>query len=145
MSQESVPNVSYVFSYVYCKCVYLDVAYVSHICCMCFICMLRMFAMVSSVFLSISKACFKCFIYLQTYVVSIISGCFKSRSDVAHGMRMGSGRGTSGPMSRAPVWVRESRSGRGCAGTGAECRRAHGKRIAPGHGIVRRIGFRSDV
>ena len=31
-----VINVSYVFSDVYCKCVYLDVAYVSHICFKCF-------------------------------------------------------------------------------------------------------------
>jgi hypothetical protein len=29
----SVPNVLFVFSDVRCKCVYLDVAYVSHICC----------------------------------------------------------------------------------------------------------------
>jgi hypothetical protein len=32
-----VPNVSPVFSDVCCKCVYLDVAYVSHICFRCFI------------------------------------------------------------------------------------------------------------
>jgi hypothetical protein len=44
------PNVSSVFSEVRCKCVYPDVTYVSHICCKCFIWMLRMFAMV-----------FKCF------------------------------------------------------------------------------------
>jgi hypothetical protein len=40
--QMSIPNVLSVFSYVCCKCVYLDVAYVSHICCKCFIWMLRM-------------------------------------------------------------------------------------------------------
>jgi hypothetical protein len=34
------------FSDVCCKCVYLDVAYVSHIYCKCFILMLCMFAMV---------------------------------------------------------------------------------------------------
>jgi hypothetical protein len=38
------------FSSACCKCVYLDIAYVSHICCMCFIWMLHMVAMV-----------FKCF------------------------------------------------------------------------------------
>jgi hypothetical protein len=105
--QESVSNVSSVFSYVRCKIVYLDIVYVSHICCMCFICILCMFAMVSCVFSSVSEACFKCFIYLQTYVASIISRCFKSRSDIAHGIRMESGRGTSGPTSRPPKWVRE--------------------------------------
>jgi hypothetical protein len=35
MLQMSVPIVSFVFFYVYCKCVYLDVAYISHICCKC--------------------------------------------------------------------------------------------------------------
>ena len=34
----------------------------------------------SGVFASISDACFKCFICLQTYVASVASGCFKSRS-----------------------------------------------------------------
>jgi hypothetical protein len=38
-----------------CKCVYLDVAYVSHIRCMCFIWMLHMVAMVFQV-------CFRCFL-----------------------------------------------------------------------------------
>jgi hypothetical protein len=42
----TVPNVSSVFSDVCCKFVYLDIAYVSHICCKCFIWMLRMFSMV---------------------------------------------------------------------------------------------------
>jgi hypothetical protein len=32
---------------------------------------------------SVSYACFKCFICLQTYVASVASGCFKSRSGVA--------------------------------------------------------------
>ena len=70
-----------------CNYVYLDVAYVSHICCMCFIWMLRMVAMVfkcvSGVFSSVSEACFKCFNCLQTYVAVVVFGCFKSRSDVA--------------------------------------------------------------
>jgi hypothetical protein len=35
-------------------------------------------------FLSVSFACFKCFICLQTYVASIASECFKSRLSVAH-------------------------------------------------------------
>ena len=49
-------------------------------CCVCV-------AMVSSVscvfFANVSDACFKRFICLETYVVSVASRCFKSRSDVA--------------------------------------------------------------
>jgi hypothetical protein len=41
--QASVPNVSSVFLDVCCKFVYLDVAYVLHMRCKCFIWMLRMF------------------------------------------------------------------------------------------------------
>ena len=33
-------------------------------------------------FLSVSEACFKCFICTQTYVTAVASGCFKSRSGV---------------------------------------------------------------
>ena len=69
-----------------CMCVYLDVVYISHICCKCFIWMLRMFAMgfkcFLHVFASVSDTCFKYFISLILYVVIIILGCFKSRSDV---------------------------------------------------------------
>jgi hypothetical protein len=66
---------------------YLDVAYVSHIRCMCFIGCLCMVAMVfkcfSGVFSSVSKACFKCFNCLQTYVATVVFGCLKTRSGVA--------------------------------------------------------------
>jgi hypothetical protein len=34
-------------------------------------------------FASVLDACFDCFIYLQAYVASVVSGCFKRRSDVA--------------------------------------------------------------
>ena len=76
------------FSSVRCKCVYLNGAYVSHICCKCFIWMLHMFCngfsrVFSGVFTSVSDACFKCFICFQTYVASVIFGCFQSRSSVA--------------------------------------------------------------
>jgi hypothetical protein len=60
------------FSDACCKCVYLDVAYISHIRCMC----------VFRCFLSISVACFKCFIYF--YVATAEFGCFKSRFWVLH-------------------------------------------------------------
>ena len=53
------------------------VACVLLICCVC----LQWFS-------SVSDACFKCFICLQTYVASIAPGCFKSRSDVAHEIRV---------------------------------------------------------
>jgi hypothetical protein len=33
---------------------------------------------------NVSDACFKCFICLQTYVASVVSGCLKSRSGVAY-------------------------------------------------------------
>jgi len=60
-----VPNVSSIFSDVCCKCVYLDVAYVSHICCKCFFSMLHIFAMVFKCFrcffVSVSDACVKCY------------------------------------------------------------------------------------
>ena len=53
-----------------CKCVYLDVAYVSHIRCMCFIWMLLMVAVVFRCFFmcfqkhvsSVSDVCYNCFI-----------------------------------------------------------------------------------
>jgi hypothetical protein len=71
-----------------CKCVYLDVAYASHIYCKYFIWMLHMFAMVFkcffSVFAIVSHSCLKCFICLQTYVTIVVSKCFKSRSGVAY-------------------------------------------------------------
>jgi hypothetical protein len=52
MLQASIPNVSSVFLDVCRNCVYLDVAYVSHICCNYFIWIFRMFAMVFK--------CFRC-------------------------------------------------------------------------------------
>ena len=70
-----------------CKCVYLDVAYVSHIRCMCFIWIFvygcNGFQVFSGVFLSLLEACFKCFNYLQKYVATVVFRCFKSRSCVA--------------------------------------------------------------
>jgi hypothetical protein len=41
------------------------------------------FAMVSSVFVIVSDACFKCFICLQTYISSVAYEYFKSRTGVA--------------------------------------------------------------
>jgi hypothetical protein len=64
-----------------CKCVYLNVAYV-------FTHMMQVFYLgvayvyngfkcFSCVFIVVSDACFKCFIYFQTYVAIVASGCFK--------------------------------------------------------------------
>jgi hypothetical protein len=77
--QASVPNVPSVFSDVFYKCVYLNVAYDSHMCYKCFIRMLHMFCNgFSSVFRCFykclrpmfkvfhlsSEACCKCFIWM---------------------------------------------------------------------------------
>jgi hypothetical protein len=51
---------------------YLDVAYVCN-----------GFQVFSCVFSSVSEACFKCFICLQTYVTTVVFGCFKSKPGVA--------------------------------------------------------------
>jgi hypothetical protein len=88
MLQAFVLNVFICFLDVCCKCVHLDVAYILHIRCKCFICILCMFVMF-----------FKCFqVFLQVfqmyvssvlsvicfrlYVKSVASRRFKSRSRV---------------------------------------------------------------
>jgi hypothetical protein len=64
-------------------------------CCICFTHILQVFYLdaafvcngfqVLQMFFQVfSDACFKCFIYLQTYVASVAPRYFKSRSDVAH-------------------------------------------------------------
>jgi len=72
-----VPNVSSVFLDVCCKCVYLNVAYVLHIICLqiFYLGFAYVFAMVSSVFqvfLSVSDACFKCFIVFKRMLQALI-------------------------------------------------------------------------
>jgi hypothetical protein len=76
MLQASVPNVSSVFSDVRCKCVYLDVAYVSHVYCKCLIWKLHMFTIVFRCFFTCFCKCFRhmfqvCFICFLSYVASI--------------------------------------------------------------------------
>jgi hypothetical protein len=51
---------------------FIYVTYISHICCKYFIWMLRMMVMVSSVFVSILDARFKCFTCLHMYVASVV-------------------------------------------------------------------------
>ena len=62
MLQTSIPNVSSVFSDVCYKCVYLDVAYVSHIC---FLCMFKIVHLIHA------YVAFKCFIF-QRYVQRVM-------------------------------------------------------------------------
>jgi hypothetical protein len=52
-------------------------------------------------FASVSEAYFKCFTCLRAYVASVVSGCFKSRSGVAHRMRVENERGESGPRTQS--------------------------------------------
>jgi hypothetical protein len=87
MLQARILNVSSVFFYVCCKCVYLDVTYA-------FTYMMQVFYLnvayvyivfkcFSGVFANVSDACFKSFICFQTYVTIVASGCFKTKSSVA--------------------------------------------------------------
>ena len=50
-------------------------------CCICFTQTLHAYG--CNGFLSVSEACFKCFNCLQTYVATVVFGCFKRRSGVA--------------------------------------------------------------
>jgi hypothetical protein len=93
-----VPNVSAVFRRVL-HLFYLGVAYVSHICCKCFIRMLHMFhtyvarvsseccicfAMTTHMFSWCFRRMLQVFQLFWTYVASVSSRCCKSRSGVAH-------------------------------------------------------------
>jgi hypothetical protein len=73
-----------------------DVASISvvlDVCCKCFIRMLHIFCNgFSSIFWCFCKY-FRC--TFQVFDVSVVSRCFKTRLGVAHGMCVGSGRGTS--------------------------------------------------
>jgi hypothetical protein len=66
------------FGDICCKCVYLDVAFVSHICCRHFICMLRIFAMIFKCFQ-------KLFLVFQKHVSSVSSVFFFLRVNGGRG------------------------------------------------------------
>jgi len=105
MFQVYVPNVSsrfsiHVFASVSSRCCMCFQTYelFSAVFCKCFIHMFRMFQLFvrmlqvfhldlfksrSGVTASDSDACFMCFICLQSYVASVVSGCFKSRLGIA--------------------------------------------------------------
>ena len=57
--------------------------YVASILSRCCIYFTMVFKCFPDIFASVSNTCFKCFIYLQKYVVSVASKYFTSRSDVA--------------------------------------------------------------
>jgi hypothetical protein len=58
----------------YCKCVYLNITYVSYI---------RLFSSVfRCVFFQVFQKHIKCFVCLQTYDATIVFGCFRNRSGV---------------------------------------------------------------
>jgi hypothetical protein len=78
---------------------YMGVAYVSHLCCKCFIWMLHMFhayvasvssrccicfAMATHVFSSCFRCIFQMFQQFRTYVANVSSRCCKNRSSIAH-------------------------------------------------------------
>jgi hypothetical protein len=100
---------------------YLDVVYVSHICCKCFIWMLCMFAMVFNGFCKCFRRMVQVFDLSFLYITTITSGCFKSRSGIVHGMRVGNGRGRErSPRSRAAqatFWQHGPRVGTGDTST----------------------------
>jgi hypothetical protein len=85
--QTSVLNVWSIFSDICCKCVCLDVAYVSHICCKCFLWMLRMccndFSSISCVFCKYFRRMFQMFHLSSDVCCKCVPGYFKSRSGVA--------------------------------------------------------------
>ena len=68
-------------SYICLQVFHLDVAYVCN-----------GFQLFSDIFASVSDACLKCFNCLLLYAATVASGHFKSRSGVAHRMRVGDGR-----------------------------------------------------
>jgi hypothetical protein len=128
-----------------------------HICCKCFTWMLRIFAMVfkcfSCGFASVSDACFKCFMGIQTYVSNVASICFKSRSGyctccngthLSQPQAAAAGASSSGRRRRrgrelfpawssgaGPPWARKTQARRGVlVQTGAECRHARKQSVA---------------
>ena len=65
--------------------IYMLHMFYTYIACILFrrLCMVAIVFKCFLVFFSVSEACFKCLNYLQTYVTTIIFGCFKSKSSVA--------------------------------------------------------------
>jgi hypothetical protein len=119
MLQTLFPNVSYVFR-TYVASVFIWILHIFHIyvasvlsrCCVC----LQWFSSVSGVFqvfqTHISSVSFVSFLY----VASVASRYFKSRSDVAHEMRVGSRRGRERSLrgrnlgGAGPAWARKTQA-----------------------------------
>jgi hypothetical protein len=102
----------------------------SHICCKCFILMLGMFAMFFKCFCKCFRRMFQVFHLSFLYVASVASECFKSRSSVAHDIRVGSWRGCersprvrgTGDVSGAgPAWPRDTGVGEQRSASASPC------------------------
>jgi hypothetical protein len=128
----SVPNVSYVFSDVsYCNYVYLDVVYVSHICCKCFIWMLRMFAIVfkcfSYIFCKYLRRMFRMF-HLFFFTLQVLHRIVsKVNRAIAHGCAWEAGGGREpSPQAvwqrgRHPGWLKPAAGALACKSNVAGC------------------------
>jgi hypothetical protein len=83
MLQEFVPNILSIFQ-TYVASVYLDVTYISHICCKCFIWILHMFcncfSNVFRCFFKYFRRMLQVFQLFQTYVTCVSPRCCKSIS-----------------------------------------------------------------
>jgi hypothetical protein len=75
-----------------------------------------MFAMIFNYFCKCFKCVFQVFHLSFLYVVSVASECFKSRSCVAHVIRVGNGRGASGPRESDVRAARVTQCGRATSG-----------------------------
>jgi hypothetical protein len=95
MLQTFVPNVLSVFrmyvTRVFIWMLHMFYTYVASVLSGCYVYVAMVFKCFH-IFFQVFQTFFKCFIYLLLYVASIASKYFQSRSDVAHGMRVGSGR-----------------------------------------------------
>jgi hypothetical protein len=112
-------------SFGYCKtrsgcCIYMQVFQVFlYVYCKCFILMFPIAAHVFSSFFWCFGRMLQVFQLFWTYVASVLSVCYKSRSDVAHvAMRVRSWGGTSAEWSLRAVWRRGPCMGARNAGSG---------------------------
>jgi hypothetical protein len=62
----------------------LNVSGVTYVSCKCFIWMLHMFAINFKCFANVSDVCCNYFSCFRAYIASVLSGCYKSRTDVTH-------------------------------------------------------------
>jgi hypothetical protein len=104
----SVSDICYKFSFGCCKTrsgCYICMQVFLYLCCKCFILTLQFLHTCFQVFcdiLQMFRRMLQVFQLFRTYVASVSSRCYKSRSDVTHvTIRVRSGDGTSGPCARS--------------------------------------------